>query len=287
METGPGGSGPALVSVPTLCQGTEVEDWKETWRATYLSGTANYFQVRNDLLLNHGETFAKDKAIRELQTLKQKAWDVTGYIAKFQRLVRVGELDGDSTLETLFTKGLNHALYKSTLKSGSPPKNLSEWYTKTVEAEALDLGIQHHKSGVIPMTHSSNKRKARDPDAMDVDTIAQARTEEDRVRFRKEGRCFFCEQKGHMAKECPKKKKDGGGKPQVTQDKKQGGWGRFTKAIRAQDSDAASVASTSTAPPPAYKPSTEEIVNFIKGMGDEEREKMADLLDEDFSEAST
>ena len=47
---------------------------------------------------------------------------------------------------------------------------------------------------------------------MDVDTAAAAPqvqlpfkklTDEERVQFRKEGKCFRCRQKGHMARECP------------------------------------------------------------------------------------
>ena len=34
----------------------------------------------------------------------------------------------------------------------------------------------------------------------------RAYTEADKDRFKKEGRCFYCNQQGHMSKYCPKKK---------------------------------------------------------------------------------
>ena len=34
----------------------------------------------------------------------------------------------------------------------------------------------------------------------------RAYTEEDKDRFKKEGRCFYCDQQGHMSRQCPKKK---------------------------------------------------------------------------------
>jgi hypothetical protein len=33
-----------------------------------------------------------------------------------------------------------------------------------------------------------------------------AYTEEDKNRYKKEGRCFYCDRQGHMARECPQKK---------------------------------------------------------------------------------
>ena len=43
---------------------------------------------------------------------------------------------------------------------------------------------------------------------MDVDEpsftfVSRAYTEEDKARYRKEGRCFCCDKQGHMARECP------------------------------------------------------------------------------------
>ena len=53
---------------------------------------------------------------------------------------------------------------------------------------------------------------------MDVDEpnftfVSWAYTEEDKARYRKEGRCFCCDKQGHMARECPSHKQQPG-KPQ-------------------------------------------------------------------------
>ena len=53
---------------------------------------------------------------------------------------------------------------------------------------------------------------------MDVDEpsftfVSRAYTEEDKARYRKEGRCFHCDKQGHMARECPSHKQQPG-KPQ-------------------------------------------------------------------------
>lgn len=49
----------------------------------------------------------------------------------------------------------------------------------------------------------------RDPDAMDIDAM----TTEKRDRLLKSGACFFCEEKGHISRDCPKKKKSDSDKP--------------------------------------------------------------------------
>ncbi len=61
---------------------------------------------------------------------------------------------------------------------------------------------------------------------MDVDPSVFTRvwrtyTEEEKIRFKKEGRCFNCNQQGHMAHECPKKKQQFGQSNQLSHYKPQ------------------------------------------------------------------
>ena len=64
-------------------------------------------------------------------------------------------------------------------------------------------------------------RRPRDPDAMDVDAMRTSKlSKEERDKLRKEHRCFNCQKKGHLARDCRKKnleqseRKDKGKKPQ-------------------------------------------------------------------------
>ena len=63
--------------------------------------------------------------------------------------------------------------------------------------------------------------KPRDPDAMDIDAMCTNKPfKEERDRLREERRCFNCQKKGHLARDCQKKssepseRKDKGKKPQ-------------------------------------------------------------------------
>ena len=44
--------------------------------------------------------------------------------------------------------------------------------------------------------------KQRDPNAMDIDAMSVEKHE----GLMKAGKCFYCEEHGHMAKDCPKRK---------------------------------------------------------------------------------
>src|SRR5690606_29325497 len=74
-------------------------------------------------------------------------------------------------------------LHKSLGKRGNTPN-----FRKTLSAFA----------------RSTRNNSERDPDAMDIDAIST----EERTRMMKTGSCFYCREQGHIAKECPKKRKD-------------------------------------------------------------------------------
>ena len=52
-------------------------------------------------------------------------------------------------------------------------------------------------------------RKPRDPDTMDVDAMRTSKlSKEKRDRLREERMCFNCQKKGHLARDCRKKREE-------------------------------------------------------------------------------
>ncbi|KAH9013329.1 hypothetical protein EDB84DRAFT_1533142 [Lactarius hengduanensis] len=41
---------------------------------------------------------------------------------------------------------------------------------------------------------------------MDIDTIRKATTEDEKLKYRSEGRCFNCGKQGHLSRNCPDRK---------------------------------------------------------------------------------
>jgi hypothetical protein len=52
------------------------------------------------------------------------------------------------------------------------------------------------------------KAPSFDPDAMDVDTVRKAVTKTEKEKHCAKGRCYKCFLQGHIARDCPKKKKN-------------------------------------------------------------------------------
>jgi hypothetical protein len=62
--------------------------------------------------------------------------------------------------------------------------------------------------------HANDETVPMDVDPPTYTQVRRARTEADKDRFKLKGQCFYCERQGHMACDCPQKKKQFGGPDQ-------------------------------------------------------------------------
>jgi hypothetical protein len=104
----------------------------------------------------------------------------------------------------------------------SQPETLDEWITaartearKFANRMSWKVKPTYYTDTMHAPRHNGHNKKWVHPNdrtvPMDVDTpvrtfVRRAVTSEDKRRLQQEGRCFYCEQQGHMARECPKKK---------------------------------------------------------------------------------
>jgi hypothetical protein len=158
---------------------------------------------------------------------------VDAYNAAFNALA-IDTKWNDEALQTAYIKGLNEKVARVISSGENPPKTLADWQTRAA-TYSITQGHFDKQNPVYPDSFQYDNQKASSyiqnrPDsyrprrdlhspyavssaedmgaAMDLDALRTGRrfnklTEEERNRYRREGRCFRCRQKGHMAIKCP------------------------------------------------------------------------------------
>ena len=147
-----------------------------------------------------------------MQSLKMKSDHLDEYIAEHGTLIAELDWDGDSEMSChSFRKGLPTPLAKSIIQFEGIPESLTQWvkhaqkyHSRWAMSKALGyMGKKKETEKFKPRWNTRERKKERDPDAMDVDFSQM--TKEKKERLMKSGSCFKCEQQGHLSKDCPKR----------------------------------------------------------------------------------
>jgi Zinc knuckle len=116
----------------------------------------------------------------------------------------------------MYKRGLDLGLLTSMLKQvGANPNTLKGWQELATQHHDAYQQLKHEISfrKDVPrwasqlMAKKKDTPPQKDPWAMDIDvTRTDSAKADEKQRLRREGRCFFCKEQGHLSRDCPKKK---------------------------------------------------------------------------------
>ena len=174
-------------------------------------------------------TTERQDAHVKLKSLRMSPGDLDGYVATFKQLARKAgyDLDAEGTLD-VFQGGLPRGLWEAILRRDNTPNTFEEWTEAAQKEQQKYMIIRSRPNALGYKSMNANQKQAvwrqafnlppkkshhqtykqRDPNAMDVDTVEvnQVSTSANpRIqKARAEGRCYFCNQQGHIKRNCPK-----------------------------------------------------------------------------------
>lgn len=143
---------------------------------------------------------ASQAAITDIQALHQTG-TAEEYVGKFTELA---SLTGDSNLGTLrswFLQGLRGPLKEKVVGNTRSATTIQEYYDIAV---SFDQAWRESQNLTRKSTNSPRNRQVRATTSNNQSNSPNRRlSEEERARYRREGLCYRCGQKGHIIPNCP------------------------------------------------------------------------------------
>ena len=196
----------------------EALQWKELYLETLTDQTTGdiVFPTYGEFLKDLKEAFkAADRtgeSMNRLTNLKQGNKTAEELATEFRLLAGQAGLEAKSHsdhihLIGLFRNALRPALSRRILFGEVVPKTIEEWVAKAIQYDtnyrmALALtGQTSRTTGNAQRNRGWAPRntETRDPNAMDVDSMSV----EERSNLMRQGACFKCKKRGHLARDCP------------------------------------------------------------------------------------
>jgi hypothetical protein len=186
-----------------LCLEGKSSAWAENIIRTRGTGTESIYLRDYDALIRHaagmwGPVNVEEEARRDLDKIRQ-AGSVGDYIALFQKSAgRTGY--GAVEINRKFYNGLNSEIKDMMVGPGKPVtlEGTIE-LAATLETRIMERRDEKKDSG------SSDKKKEYKKEGSKETIKAGRLSNEEMAKLRKEGRCFRCKGKNHLAKDCPQK----------------------------------------------------------------------------------
>ena len=140
-------------------------------------------------------TSSKMEAQAAIQAIRQGNDSVEEYLMKFRLLLIDADLGNDAAL-LFFKRGLKDPIKRRIYDSGVVPTSLKDWSQRalTIEAAWRESELDRRTSGWKPPPG-----KVR---FIEDKNTKKRLSDEDYQKRRKEGLCYKCGNKGHLAKDC-------------------------------------------------------------------------------------
>jgi len=213
--------------------------WKEAFVRDVIAqpGPTSNFGTLKQFIDNLKKAFeapdAEGDARAKLRQLKQGKDSVDEYVAQFRILAGKAKMTDDKALTEYFMEGINMGILQKIFAQDKLPTKIAEWYEQASKHDSHYRRVQEilgRRRGTSGNAQTTNYQKKpftprytqKDPNAMDVDRLST----NERKEYMAKGRCFGCDEIGHLVRDCPKKER----KP----NQNFGGYKKTAKTARAQ-----------------------------------------------------
>ena len=204
-------------------------DWARTKTDAYIADN-NTWEPFGDFLKDFLKVYAPpneaNRARIGLGKLRQKDLrpaTVTTLNSRFRTLMyQAGLKKDDSAIVSLYKKALKKEILYEVLRREKLPTNLDEWMDKAQEVDGRMLeydDLIHDRAGAWSYTTGATKGSQDYGEPMDIDVDAITFTPQRRSNYNNNNssgpkRCYNCDGVGHLSRNCPSPRRQGGPRPQ-------------------------------------------------------------------------
>ncbi len=177
-------------------------EWWIVHQTTNTGSTIDSWEKLKDALIARFETLNKEKLARDKLATWKQIKDVITFNEDFQRIILdISDISESEKIDR-YSRGLKSYIWKELCTKDYDDLTVLMRDAQRVESAHKRLGGSYLKSYNSPSAEKQN-------DPMEIGNIEIKKlTPEEREECFKKGLCLRCRQPGHIAKNCPKGKRD-------------------------------------------------------------------------------